>query len=64
MFDINPDTHAHYLSNLERTYADCARRPAPGKTNRPLPPHRMPSKAVSIVLTFMLITALSGASYF
>jgi hypothetical protein len=64
MFDINPDAHAHYLSNLERTYAECARRPATGKSNRPRPTHRMPSKAVSIVLTLMLITALSGAPYF
>jgi hypothetical protein len=63
MFDINPDAHAHYLSNLERTYADCARRPAPDKKDRPLPPRRMTAKAVSITLTLVLITALSGAPY-
>lgn len=63
MFDINPDTHAYYLSNLERTYVDCARRAASGKTDRPRPPHRSPSKTISIVLALVLITALSGAPY-
>ena len=64
MFDINPDAHAHYLSSLERTYADCARRAAPGKTDRARLLHKVSPKAVSIFLTLVLVTTLSGAPYF
>jgi hypothetical protein len=58
MFDINPDTHRFYLSDLERTYAEYGRHTAPAGNGGARASQRTAYGAYSIFLRLMRLTTL------
>ena len=64
MFDINPDAHRFYLSDLERARAKSARRNSPAKTHRRLAWADLWSKVIAICGALILFTAVSGSFLF
>ena len=60
MFDINPETHRLYLSDLERARAKCGRNKAPfGSDRRPILRYSW-SGALLMCVALILITTVSG----
>lgn len=60
MFDINPDTHRFFLSDLERARANCGRQKAPVESDHRPPLRHSWSGALLMCVALILITTVTG----